>query len=129
MTNHSSRFQRQGFMILMICSAIMLGIGIHMCVVNSSSTSIITSHFRNPIEQTITWHTPIAGSLILLILAIFIELDRPTIPKMNVNGKVYYGSEKRLQEKKIPAIGDTILIEYDALSPKNNRVISSYNYD
>ncbi|MBD5364594.1 MAG: hypothetical protein HDR79_06555 [Bacteroides sp.] len=49
--------------------------------------------------------------------------------KFNVNGKVYYGSEKRHREKDIPAIGDTILIEYDALSPKNNRVISSYNYD
>ncbi|MDE5821762.1 MAG: hypothetical protein K2H63_04665 [Paramuribaculum sp.] len=48
--------------------------------------------------------------------------------KFNVNGKVYYGSEKRHREKDIPAIGDTILIEYDALSPKNNRVISiNYN--
>ena len=87
MTNHSSRFQRQGFMILIICSAMMLGIGIHMFVVNSSSTSIITSRFRNPIEQTIMWHTPIAGSLILLILAIFIKLDRPTLPKIDVKGK------------------------------------------
>ena len=48
--------------------------------------------------------------------------------KFNVNGKVYYGSEKRHREKDIPAIGDTILIEYDALSPKNNRV-TSINYN
>lgn len=47
--------------------------------------------------------------------------------KFNVNGKVYCGSEKRLHEKKTPAIGDTILIEYDALSPNNNKVISMDN--
>ena len=59
MTNHSSRFQRQGFIILMICSAIMLGIGIYMFVADFNSTSIVTSWRFNPSEQTISWQTPV----------------------------------------------------------------------
>lgn len=131
MTDHSSRFQRKGFIILVICSAIMLGIGLHMFVANSNSTSIITSRYRNPIEHTMTWHTPIFGSILLLILAIFMILDKPRLPKMDIKGKrqfIYDHIADSLQEsdfdkrgnnffKKNGAVGYCINIHSD----KNNK--------
>ena len=41
----------------------------------------------------------------------------------NVDGKIYTGSNRRNPQSDTPAIGDTVLIEYDALSPDNNTVI------
>ncbi len=102
MNDRSNRFQRQGFIILMICSAIMLGIGLHMFVNNYSSTSIVTPRYHSPTEQTITWHAPIFGSVLLLILALFIKLDKPKLPKMDLNEKrkfVYDQIADFLQEK------------------------------
>lgn len=87
MNRNGSRFQRQGFIILMVCSAIMLGIGIFMFVTGVDSTSIVTSRYHNPTEQTISWQTPIFGAVILLILAILIKIDRPSLPKMDVQEK------------------------------------------
>lgn len=41
----------------------------------------------------------------------------------NVDGKIYTGSNRRNPKSDTPAIGDTIFIEYDVLSPDNNTVI------
>ncbi len=82
-----NRFQRQGFIVLMVCSAIMLGIGIFMFVTDVDSTSIVTSRYSNPTEWTISWQTPFFGAVVLLILAILIKIDRTTLPKMNVQEK------------------------------------------
>ena len=87
MTNHSSRFQRQGFIILMICSAIMLGIGIYMFVADFNSTSIVTSWRCNPSEQTISWQTPVFGAIVMLMLGVLIKIDKPTLPKMDIQDK------------------------------------------
>jgi len=43
--------------------------------------------------------------------------------EFSVNGKIYTGSEKRNPESEYPCIGDSILIEYDALSPNSNKAI------
>lgn len=82
-----NRFQRQGFIVLMVCSAIMLGIGIFMFLTGVDSTSIVTSRYSNPIEGTISWQTPIFGAVVLLILAILIKIDRTLLPKMDVQEK------------------------------------------
>lgn len=82
-----NRFQRQGFIVLMVCSAIMLGIGIFMFVTDVDSTSIVTSRYSNPTEWTISWQTPFFGAVVLLILAILIKIDSTMLPKMNVQEK------------------------------------------
>lgn len=82
-----NRFQRQGFIVLMVCSAIMLGIGIFMFVTGVDSTSIVTSRYSNPIKGTISWQTPIFGAVVLLIIGILIKIDRPSLPKMDVQEK------------------------------------------
>ena len=94
MTNHSSRFQRQGFIILMICSAIMLGIGIYMFVADFYSTSIVTSWRSNPSEQTISWQTLVFGAIVMLILGILIKIYKPKLPKMDIQGKRTFVFEK-----------------------------------
>ena len=94
MNYHSSRFQRQGFIILMICSAIMLGIGIYMFVADFNSTSIVTSWRCNPSEQTISWQTPVFGAIVMLILGILIKIDKPKLPKMDIQGKRTFVFEK-----------------------------------
>ena len=73
----NSKFQQQGFIILMICSAIMLGIGIYMFVADFNSTSIVTGWRSNPSEQTISWQTPVFGAIVILILGILIKIDKP----------------------------------------------------
>ncbi len=73
-----------------------------MFVKNYCSTSIVTPRYHNPTEQTITWHAPIFGSVLLLILALFIKLDKPKLPKMDLNEKctfVYDQIADFLQEK------------------------------
>lgn len=87
MNGSGNRFQRQGFIVLMVCSAIMLGIGIFMFVTGVDSTSIVTSRYSNPTEWTISWQTPFFGAVVLLILAILIKIDRPSLPKMDVHEK------------------------------------------
>lgn len=87
MNRNGNRFQRQGFIILMACSAIMLGIGIFMYLSDIDSSSIVTSRYRNPTEQTITWQMPIFGAVVLLILGILIKIDRPSLLKMDVQEK------------------------------------------
>ena len=90
----NDKFQRQGFVILMICSAIMLGIGIYMLVADFNSTSIVTSWRSNPSEQTISWQTPVFGALVILILGILIKIDKPKLPKMDIQGKRTFVFEK-----------------------------------
>lgn len=46
-----NRFQRQGFIVLMVCSAIMLGIGIFMYLSNIDSSSIVTSRYGDPLRE------------------------------------------------------------------------------
>lgn len=82
-----NRFQRQGFIVLMVCSAIMLGIGIFMFVTDVDSTSIVTSRYSNPTEWTISWQTPLFGAVVLLIFAILIKIDRTSLPKMDIQEK------------------------------------------
>ena len=82
-----NRFHRRGFAIFLICSAILLCIGLIMLNENLSSTSIIAGRFGNPIEGTITWHTPIFGSIILLGMALLWRFDKPSFPKMDLQGK------------------------------------------
>lgn len=82
----SNRFHRRGFAIFLTCSAILLCIGLIMFVGNVSSTSIATCRFHNPTEQTITWHTPIFGSIILLGMALLWRFDKPSLPKMDLQG-------------------------------------------
>lgn len=43
--------------------------------------------------------------------------------EFSVDGKTYTGSEKRNLKSEYPGIGDSVLIEYDALYPCNNKVI------
>lgn len=78
----------------MICSAIMLGIGIYMFVADFHSTSIVTSWRSNPSEQTISWQTPVFGAIVMLILGILIKIDKPKLPKMNLKGKRTFVFEK-----------------------------------
>lgn len=87
MNRNGNRFQRQGFIILMTCSAIMLGIGIFMFLTGVDSTSIVTGRYSNPTERTISWQTPIFGAVVLLILAILIKINQASLPKMNVQEK------------------------------------------
>ncbi|ROT10672.1 DUF4304 domain-containing protein [Muribaculum intestinale] len=94
MNYHISKFQQQGFLILMICSAIMLGIGIYMFVADSYSTSIVTSWRFNPTERTISWQTPVFGAIVMLILGILIKIDKPKLPKMNIQDKRTFVFEK-----------------------------------
>ncbi len=82
-----NRFQRQGFIILMVCSAIMLGIGIFMYLLDIDSSSIVTSRYGDPVEGTISWQTPILGAVVLLALGIMIRFDKPSLPKMDVQEK------------------------------------------
>lgn len=82
-----NRVQRQGFIILMVCSAIMLGIGIFMYLSDIDSTSIVTSRYGDPVDGTISWQTPIFGAVVLLILAVLIIIDKPSLPKMDVQEK------------------------------------------
>ena len=89
-----NKFQRQGFIILMICSAIMLGIGIYMFVADFNSTSIVTSWRFNPSEQTISWQTPVFGAIVMFILGILIKIDKPKLPKMDIQGKRTFVFEK-----------------------------------
>lgn len=94
MNHNGNRFQRQGFIILILCSAIMLGIGIYMFVSDFNSTSIVTGKYHNPTEQTITWHTPVFGAIVLFISGIMIKIDKPTLPKMDIQGKRTFLFEK-----------------------------------
>lgn len=94
MDHHINKFQRQGFIILMICSAIMLGIGIYMFVTDLNSTSIVTSWRFNPSEQTISWQTPVFGAIVMLIFGILIKIDKPKLPKMDIQGKRTFVFEK-----------------------------------
>lgn len=71
----------------MVCSAIMLGIGIVMHLYNIDSTSMITGRYGGSAERTISWQMPIFGAAVLLILAILIKIDRPSLPKMDIQGK------------------------------------------
>lgn len=87
MNRNGNRFQRQGLIVLMVCSAIMLGIGIFMFVTGVDSTSIVTGQYSNPTEWTISWQTPFFGAVVLLILAILIKIDRTSLPKMDVQEK------------------------------------------
>lgn len=87
MNRHISKFQQQGFIILMICSAIMLGIGIYMLVADFNSASIVTGWCSNSSEQTVSWQTPVFGAIVMLILGILIKIDRPALPKMDIQGK------------------------------------------
>lgn len=89
-----NRFQRQGFIVLMVCSAIMLGIGIFMFVTDVDSTSIVTSRYSNPTEWTISWQTPVFGAIVILILGILIKIDKPKLPKMDIQGKRTFVFEK-----------------------------------
>lgn len=94
MNHYINKFQRQGFIILMICSAIMLGIGIYMFVADFNSTSIVTGWRSNPSEQTISWQTPVFGAIVMLILGILIKIDKPTLPKMDIQDKRSFVFEK-----------------------------------
>ena len=78
----------------MICSAIMLGIGIYMFVADFYSTSIVTGWRCNPSEQTISWQTPVFGAIVILILGILIKIDKPKFPKMDIQGKRTFVFEK-----------------------------------
>ena len=94
MNHHINKFQQQGFIILMICSAIMLGIGIYMFVADLNSTSIVTSWRSNPSEQTISWQTPVFGAIVMLMLGVLIKIDKPALPKMDIQGKRTFVFEK-----------------------------------
>ena len=87
MNRNGNRFQRQGFIILMVCSAIMLCIGIFMFVTGVDSTSIVTSRYSNPTKWTISWQTPLFGAVVLLALGIMIRFDKPSLPKMDIQEK------------------------------------------
>lgn len=78
----------------MICSAIMLGIGIYMFVADFYSTSIVTSWRSNPSEQTISWQTLVFGAIVMLILGILIKIYKPKLPKMDIQGKRTFVFEK-----------------------------------
>lgn len=54
---------------------------------NLNSTSIVAGRFGNPIEGTITWHTPILGAIILLGIALLWRFDKPSLPKMDLQDK------------------------------------------
>ena len=81
------KFQRQGFVVLMVCVAVMLGVGLYMFVVDIDSTSIVTSRYHNPTEKTISWQTPIFAAIILLILGLLTKIYKPALPKMNIQEK------------------------------------------
>lgn len=83
----NNKFQQRGFIILMGCSVIMLGIGLYMFLMDIDSTSVVTGRYHNPSEQTISWQTPIFGAIVLLILGIMIKIDKPSLPKMDIKEK------------------------------------------
>ena len=87
MNRNGNRFQRQGFIILIICSVIMLGIGIVMHFYNIDSSSIVTNRYGKPYDGTISWQMPIFGAAVLLILAVLIKIDKPSLPKMDIQEK------------------------------------------
>lgn len=58
-----------------------------MYILNIDSSSIVTSRYGDPVEGTISWQTPIFGATVLLILAVLIKIDRPSLPKMDVQEK------------------------------------------
>lgn len=58
-----------------------------MLVGDFNSTGLMTSRFRDPIEQTISWHTPIFCSIILLGIALLWRFDKPSLPKMDLLSK------------------------------------------
>lgn len=82
-----NKFHRRGFAIFLTCSAILLCIGLLMLVGDINSTGLMTFRFCNPIEQTISWHTPIFCSIILLGIALLWRFDKPSLPKMDLQGK------------------------------------------
>lgn len=82
-----NKFHRRGFAIFLTCSAILLCIGLIMLVGKFSSTSIATSRFHDPTKQTISWHSPIFCSIILLGIALLWRFDKPSLPKMDLQGK------------------------------------------
>ena len=89
-----NRFQRQGFIILIVCSAIMLGIGIFMYLSDIDSSSIVTNRYGKPYEGTISWQMPIFGAVVLLILAVLIKIDKTSLPKMDIQEKRKYLFDK-----------------------------------
>ena len=89
-----NRFQRQGSIILMVCSAIMLGIGIFMFVSHIDSSSIVTNRYGKPYEWTSSWQTPIFGAVVLLALGFMMQFDKPSLPKMDVQEKRKFISGK-----------------------------------
>jgi hypothetical protein len=72
----------------------MLGIGIYMFVTDLNSTSIVTGWRSNPSEQTISWQTPVFGAIVMLIFGILIKIDKPKLPKMDIQGKRTFVFEK-----------------------------------
>ena len=65
-----------------------------MFVADFNSTSIVTSWRSNPSEQTISWQTPVFGAIVMLILSILIKIDKPKLPKMDIQGKRPFVFEK-----------------------------------
>lgn len=87
MNRNGNRFQRQGFIVLMVCSAIMLGIGIIMILNNIDSTGILTDKSETSAGRPISWQTPIFAATISLFLGFKIKPDDPPVPKMDVQEK------------------------------------------
>lgn len=71
----------------MVCSVIMLGIGIVMHLYNVESTSMVTGRYGGYTERIILWQMPIFGAAVLLVLAMLIKIDRPSLPKMDIQKK------------------------------------------
>lgn len=65
----------------------MLGIGIVMHFYNIDSSSIVTNRYGKPYDGTISWQMPIFGAAVLLILAVLIKIDKPSLPKMDIQEK------------------------------------------
>ncbi len=72
----------------------MLGIGIVVHLYNVDSTSMVTGRYGEYAEQTISWQMPIFGAAVLLILAVLIKIDRPSLPKMDIREKRTFIFEK-----------------------------------
>ena len=95
-----NKFHRRGFAIFLTCSAILLCIGLLMLVGDINSTGLMTFRFCNPIEQTISWHTPIFCSIILLGIALlwlsFLKKSQIS-SKMMISKGVAIISSKKLE--------------------------------
>ena len=65
-----------------------------MFVADFNSTSIVTSWHSNPSEQTISWQTPVFGAIGMLMLGVLIKIDKPILPKMDIQGKRTFVFEK-----------------------------------